>query len=118
MFEQYVSQTTFTSYDDFQANFRINVPENFNFGFDVVDRLAAGVPEQVALVWCDEQGREAIFTFAEIKYHSDKVANYLRDLGIGKGDPVMLILKRRYVYWFCLSRCISWGRWRSRPRTC
>jgi len=102
MFEQYVSRTTFTSYDDFKANFRINVPENFNFGYDVVDRLAQERPDQPALVWCDEAGREATFTFAEIKYYSDKTANYLQSLGIGKGDPVMLILKRRYQFWFCL----------------
>jgi len=102
MFEHYLSQTTFSSYDDFFANFRINVPENFNFAYDVVDRLAQEFPDLPALVWCDERGKEATFTFAEIKYYSDKVANYLRELGIGKGDPVMLILKRRYCYWFCL----------------
>ena len=102
MFEHYLSQTTFSSYDEFFANFRIDVPENFNFAFDVVDRLAQESPELPALIWCDEHGKEASFTFAEIKYYSDKVANYLRELGIGKGDPVMLILKRRYSYWFCL----------------
>ncbi len=97
MLEHYLSQTTFSSYDEFYANFRINVPENFNFAYDVVDRLAQESPDLPALVWCDEQGKEATFTFAEIKYYSDKVANYLRELGIGKGDPVMLILKRRYA---------------------
>lgn len=102
MFEHFVSQTDFASYDEFYANFRINVPENFNFGYDVVDRLAQERPEQPALVWCDEHGNQATFTFAEMKLYSDKVANYLQSLGIGKGDQVMLILKRRYAYWFCL----------------
>lgn len=102
MFEHYVSKTTFSSYDDFAANFRINVPENFNFGYDVVDRLAQEIPDQPALVWCDEAGNEASFTFAEMKYYSDKAANYFRGLGIGKGDAVMLILKRRYAFWFCI----------------
>ncbi|HEY3379596.1 MAG TPA: AMP-binding protein [Armatimonadota bacterium] len=102
MFTKYVTQSTFTSYEDFKENFRIHVPESFNFAYDVVDEYALTQPGKIALVWCDEHGREATFTFAEMKRYSDKVANILRDRGIGKGDPVMLILKRRYEYWFCL----------------
>ena len=93
---------TFSSFEDFQANFRIHVPENFNFAYDVVDALAAARPDQPALVWCDDKGRQASFTFAELKRCSDKAANVLQAAGIGKGDPVMLILKRRYEFWFCI----------------
>lgn len=102
MLEQFVSQTEFTSYDDFKANFRVRVPENFNFAFDVVDEYARTQPDKTALVWCDEDGREATFTYGEISRYSNQVANYLRSQGIGKGDPVMLILKRRYQFWFCI----------------
>ena len=93
---------TFTSFEDFQARCRIQVPETFNFAYDVVDALAASSPDQRALVWCDDQGRQASFTFAQLKHWSDKAANAFRAAGIGKGDPVMLILKRRYQYWFCI----------------
>ncbi|HEX2948822.1 MAG TPA: AMP-binding protein, partial [Armatimonadota bacterium] len=102
MYEQFVSQTHFTSYEDFKENFHINVPENFNYGFDVVDKLAETKPDQPALVWCDENNDSATFTFADMKRYSNQTANYFKSLGIGKGDAVMLILKRRFEYWFCL----------------
>ncbi|MEN6641060.1 MAG: AMP-binding protein [Armatimonadia bacterium] len=102
MLDRFLPQTSFASYEEFTRDFRIDVPENFNFAFDVVDEIAATDPDKVALVWCDEAGDSASFTFGEMKLYSDKAANYLRSLGIGRGDRVMLILKRRYQFWFCL----------------
>lgn len=99
--EKYVSQVQFDSYHDFKANFRINIPDNFNFAYDVVDEIAAVTPDKVAMVWCDDLGNEAIFTFGEMKYYSDKTANFFSAQGIKKGDPVMLILKRHFEFWFC-----------------
>ena len=101
MIEKFV-RTDFKSYDDFKSDFKIRVPRNFNFGFDVVDEMAAGWPDKKALVWCDDKDREAEFTFGEIQAYSDRTANIFRKYGIKKGDPVMLILKRHYEYWFCL----------------
>lgn len=102
MLEKYVSKLDFNSYEDFYENFQINVPDNFNYAFDVVDEIALETPGRRAMVWCDDSGREAVFTFSQIKYYSDKAANFFRGHGIKKGDPVMLILKRRYEFWFCL----------------
>jgi len=102
MLEKYLSRVEFSSYEDFKEGFAIEVPENFNFAYDVVDEWARIAPEKTALVWCNEQGEKASFTFAQVKLYSDKTANFFRSLGIGKGDPVMLILKRRYEFWFCL----------------
>lgn len=102
MLSKYVSREDFTSYEDFVQNFQINVPENFNFAYDVVDEIAAKTPDKMAIVWCDENGNEATFTFGQLKHYSDKAANFFRAAGIGKGDPVMLILKRRYEFWFCI----------------
>ncbi len=90
----------FSSYEDFSKNFKIRVPDDFNFGFDVVDEMAKRSPSQKALVWCDDAGHEAVFTFAEMKKHSNRAANALSSLGIVKGDVVMLVLKRRYEFWF------------------
>ena len=102
MLEKYVSRVNFDSYEDFVENFKINIPDNFNFAYDVVDEIAAATPDKVAIVWCDEKGAEATFTFGQLKYYSDKAANFFTKVGIGKGDPVMLILKRRYEFWFAI----------------
>ncbi|MBF0505216.1 MAG: AMP-binding protein [Nitrospirae bacterium] len=102
MLERFVSKVDFTSYEDFVENFRIVVPENFNFAYDVVDALALRHPGKVALVWCDDKGGEATFTFGQLKEYSDRAANLFSSRGIRKGDPVMLILKRRFEFWICI----------------
>jgi acetyl-CoA synthetase len=99
--QKYLPRTEFNSYDDFRENFRIIVPENFNFAYDVVDEYASKMPDKTAMVWCNDKGEERIFTFSEMKHYSNKAANFFLSTGIKKGDPVMLILKRRYEYWFC-----------------
>lgn len=102
MLEKYIPRVDYDSYEDFVENFKINVPDNFNFAYDIVDEIAAATPDKVAMVWCDEKGDEATFTFGQLKYYSDKTANFFTKVGIGKGDPVMLILKRRYEFWFSI----------------
>ena len=102
MLERYLSQTDFCSYEEFFDKFEIRVPEHFNFAFDVVDEIARTTPDKIAMVWCDDKGHEAVFTFGQMKRFSDKTANFFKSIGIGKGDPVMLILKRRYEFWFCI----------------
>lgn len=99
--DKYLFQTEFKSYQDFTDHFKIHIPDNFNFAFDVVDEIASQTPDKVAMVWCDDKGQEAIFTFAQMKKYSDKAANFFISTGIGKGDPVMLIMKRRFEFWFC-----------------
>ena len=99
--EKYLRQTEFDSYEEFKAKFEILIPENFNFAYDVVDEIATDTPGKTAMVWCDDKGNEAIFTFGQMKYYSDKAANFFLSTGIRKGDAVMLILKRHYTFWFC-----------------
>ena len=101
MLKDFVSNE-FNSYQDFWNNFSVKVPDNFNFAYDVVDHLAQIKPDKTAIVWYDDNGETKIFNFKDLKYYSDKAANFFRDAGIKKGDPVMLILKRRYEFWFCL----------------
>lgn len=102
MLNKYLSKVDFTSYEDLIENFKINIPENFNFAYDVVDEYARIEPDKVAIVWCDEHGAEATFTFGQLKKYSDKTANFFKSVGIKRGDPVMLVLKRRYEFWFCI----------------
>jgi acetyl-CoA synthetase len=102
MLSKFVSKVDFDSYEDFVENLKIIVPENFNFAYDVADEIAIKDPNKTAIVWCNDKGEEATFTFGQVKYYSDKAANFFKSIGIKKGDPVMLILKRRYEFWFCL----------------
>ena len=102
MLEQFLEKTAFESYDDFMQNFKVKVPENFNFGYDVVDRWAEKEPDKKALLWTNDKGEKIQYTFADIKRESDKTASFFASLGIGRGDMVMLILKRHYQFWFSI----------------
>ena len=100
MIEKFLSQTEFTSQEDFIRNLRINIPENFNFGYDIVDAWAEEEPDKKALLWTNDKGECIQFTFSDLRKYTDMTAAYFQSLGIGRGDKVMLILKRRYEFWF------------------
>jgi len=99
---KFLDRYEFDSYEDMKDNFHIKIPENFNFAYDVVDVLAEQSPDKTALIWCDDNGGEKIISFSEMKQYSERAAACFRDLGINRGDAVMLILKGRYEFWFCL----------------
>ena len=102
MLNHYLKQTTFTSQEDFIRNLEIRVPEQFNFAYDVVDGWAAQEPDKPALLWTNDKGEHRQYTFADMKRYSDQTASYFQQLGIGRGDMVMLILKRRVEFWFSI----------------
>ncbi|NDV47535.1 acetyl-CoA synthetase [Paludibacter sp. 221] len=102
MLEKYLKQTEFTGWEDFKENYKLIIPENFNFGYDIVDEWAKKEPNKKALLWTNDQGECREFTFAEMKHHTDQTASYFQSLGIKKGDIVMAILKRRYEFWFTI----------------
>lgn len=102
MLDKFLKQSKFTSQEDFCENFEVLVPENFNFAYDVVDEWARTHPDKRAMCWVNDKGEHIDFTFADLKEQSDRVASYLQSKGIGKGDMVMLILKRRYEFWFAI----------------
>lgn len=97
--KKYCPRIEFDSYEDFLENFKIEVPPDFNFGFDVIDEWARVEPDKRALYWIDDEGAERIFTFDDISRLSNKCANAYRSLGLKRGDVVMLILRRRFEYW-------------------
>lgn len=99
LLNKFCPRIDFDSYEDFAENFKIDVPENFNFAYDVVDEWAKVEPDKRALLWCDDHGNERTFTFTDISRLSNRVANSLASMGIGKGDVVMCILRRRWEYW-------------------
>lgn len=99
MIERFLKQTSFKDNEDYTRNLQFIVPENFNFAYDVMDRWAAEAPDDKAIMWVSETGEEKEITFLQLKEESDRAASYLMSLGIGRGDMVMLILKRRYEFW-------------------
>ncbi|MDO5851284.1 MAG: AMP-binding protein [Methanobacteriaceae archaeon] len=101
LLNKFVKNSTFDSYKDFNENFKIDVPKNFNFAYDVVDEYAKIKPEKIALVWCNDI-TEKIFTFEDLKFYTDKAANFFKSLGIKKSDKVMLTLKSRYDFWISI----------------
>ena len=84
------------------VDYQYKYPENFNFAYDVVDAIAEAEPGRRAMIWCNPCGEEHVFTYGDLKRYSDKTANMLRAKGIGKGDMVMVVLKRHYQFWFTI----------------
>ena len=99
MLEKFLPRTEFTSYEDLKKNYKVICPENFNFGYDVVDAWAEQEPEKKALLYCNDDGARDYYTFSDMKRLSNKCANYFLSLGIKKGDRVMFMLKQRVEVW-------------------
>ncbi|MEA4861865.1 MAG: AMP-binding protein [Victivallaceae bacterium] len=78
-------------------------PENYNFAFDVLDVLAAKNPDKLAMKWVSKHHEVRDFTFGDISRESKRAANYFASLGIGRGDRVMLVLKRHHQFWYILN---------------
>ena len=99
MVERFIKQTSFSSVEDFRKNLQFIIKENFNFAYDVVDAWAEEQPDKLALLWTNDEGAEIKLSFKDMKERSDQAAAYLQSLGIGRGDMVMLIQKRRLEWW-------------------
>lgn len=99
---RFLKQTTFQNQQDFRDNLEFIVPEHFNFSYDVIDVWAKEEPDKLALLWTNDEGECRRFSFAQLKEISDRTAAYFQSLGIGRGDMVMLILKRRCEFWFSM----------------
>ncbi|MDR3292789.1 MAG: AMP-binding protein [Clostridiales bacterium] len=99
LLNDFLNRTEFKDYDDFYQDLKISVKDNFNFGYDVIDKYAEKTPDKTALVWCNDQGEEKILTFKDVSVLSDKAAHIMQKYGIKKGDFVMTMLNRRYEYW-------------------
>ena len=100
--KRYLKQTSFVSEEDFRENFKLLIPKNFNFAYDVVDAWAEETPNKTALIWTNDEGKECRLSFSDLKKESDQAASYLHDIGINRGDMVMLIEKRRLEWWITM----------------
>ena len=102
MLEKFLNKTEFKTQEDFKENFKVKVPDDFNFGFDVIDAWAKAVPEKEALLWVNDKGEVKHITYGAFKNITDQCAAFFQGIGIGRGDRVMLILKRRIEWWYAM----------------
>lgn len=102
MIKEFMNKAEFSSYEDFMQNFSVNVPNDFNFGYDVIDKYAQTMPEKEALLWVNDNGEEKRVTYRAFKNVSDQCAAFLQGIGVKKGDRVLLILKRRVEWWYTM----------------
>ncbi|MBQ7257137.1 MAG: AMP-binding protein [Abditibacteriota bacterium] len=109
MLEKFLKQSSFSSYEDMIQNFKLEIPEHYNFAYDVVDGWAKEDPERIALYWTNPEGHEKKISFAKMKEYSDRLSNALTSLGVGRDDVVALILKRRWEYWPSIIACHKIG---------
>ena len=102
MIEKYLKTSHFSNTEEFANGFHIDIPQCFNFAYDIVDEWANNAPSKRALCWVNEHGHHHDFTFREMKQLSDAAASFFLSIGIGRGDMVMLMLKRRYEFWVAI----------------
>lgn len=98
-FQRFLKKYVFDNYDDYKENATPIVPENFNFAYDVVDVIAQEMPNKVAILWTNDSGEKKEITFKMLSDMSNAVANFLVARGMGRGDTVLLFLRRRWEYW-------------------
>ena len=80
-------------YDELYKNFKWEVPEYYNFGFDVVDRWGED-RTKLALISIDRTGKhDRYHTFFDLSKASDKFSVVLQNIGLKKGDRVLVILQ-------------------------
>ncbi len=108
LLKNFLNKTEFESYEDFKT-LKLNIPRNFNFGFDVVDEYAKLCPEKKALVWCNFEGDEKVITFKQLSSLSNQAVNLMISKGVKCGDYVMTMLNRRWEYWVVAVACHKLG---------
>ncbi len=98
-----------TDYDEAFRTFSIDVPEYFNFGYDVIDAWAKKDRNKLAMIWVNQEGDEKKYTFRDLMNHSNQAANILLKFGINKGDRIMLMLPRVPEWWIFVIAIIKLG---------
>jgi len=86
--------------DGLLTEFKLHWSLEYNFAYDVVDDIALAEPDRPAMVWCNPESEEHVFSYGDLKYWSDKTANFLVECGVSRGDLVLVILRRHYQFWF------------------
>ncbi len=102
-------QRNIPDYETTYKNFHIDVPEYFNFGFDVIDAWANKDRNKLAMIWVNQEGEEKKFTFWDLMRLSNQIVNMLIKYGVNKGDRVMIMLPRVPEWWTATIALIKRG---------
>ncbi len=97
------------NYEETYKNFSSDVPEYYNFGFDVIDAYARKDRNKLAMIWVNQEGEEKTYTFRQLMNLSNQAANMLLKYGIKKGDRVIIMLTRIPEWWIFSIACIKLG---------
>ena len=89
--------------------FEIDCPDNYNFGYDIIDKFGEIEPDRRALIHIDLQENRHDFSYSQLSKLSTQAANLFKSYGIKKGDKVMLVLKRNYQFWIAIIALIKLG---------
>jgi acyl-CoA synthetase (AMP-forming)/AMP-acid ligase II len=76
------------TYQEMISGFRWEVPASYNLAADVLDKHE---PDRPAMHFVSDEGRDEHWTFGEMRRLTDRTANTLRELGVGKGDRVAVM---------------------------
>lgn len=106
IYEKFIGRTRESletlSLNEARKEYKITYEDDFNFAYDVIDVLGTTKPDKEALYYLSSTKEEKRFSFKDMMNYSNKVANYFTSLGIKKGDRVLLVLKRSYLFWFAM----------------
>ena len=100
---------TAADYESARADFRLEIPEFYNFGFDVIDRRAAQA-DKTAFIAVDAGGaRIEHHSFSDLRRDSNRFANLLLETGAAKGDFALVMIRRIPAWYHVLVGCIKTG---------
>ena len=102
-----------TNYAAAMAGFKWPEPVAFNWALDWFDAELARAPESKDRcgLWIVDvaSGEETRLTFAELSTRSNQVANYLRGLGLKRGDHLLLVLNNVAPLWEIMLAAMKLG---------
>ncbi|SVD70951.1 uncharacterized protein METZ01_LOCUS423805, partial [marine metagenome] len=85
-------------YSETYKDFKLDVPERFNWAFDVFDKWGED-PSKTAMVWVDPGGNDRNISFSEFTYRTNRLSNGLKDIGTNPGDKIFVMLPRLVEWW-------------------
>ena len=89
----------YETYEDLCRDYMIPASNDFNYAFDVLDRKAFLTPDALCVRHIDDSFTSRDYTYRDMSKSSGRIANVLKELGLGKGDRVILMLHRRIEWW-------------------